>query len=52
MPEGVLNGGVGTTCDDAADASTGGRVKFNLFLDIFYFFKILFLLIVTQLKYF
>lgn len=35
MPEGVLNGGVGTTCDEAADASTGGSVKFNLFLDIF-----------------
>lgn len=35
VPEGVLNGGVGTTCDEAADASTGGSVKFNLFLDIF-----------------
>lgn len=33
VPEGVLKGGV-DACAEVALASTGGRVRFNLFLDI------------------
>lgn len=43
MPDGVLNGGVGTIgCIDGS-TEPGGKVKFNLFFDIlliFFVFKI------------
>lgn len=41
MPDGVLNGGVGTIgCIDGS-TEPGGRVKFNLFFDILLIFCVL-----------
>lgn len=44
VPDGVLNGGVGTICCGTGSTEPGGRVRFSLFLDI------LFMVFVVVLK--
>lgn len=40
VPDGVLNGGVGTICCGTGSTDPGGRVRFNLFLDILFIFAV------------